>query len=114
MKSFIDKKEIRRVANKKKLGINDEDQEDAEEVLSEWEGEAMSATEIEADLDASGESGSLAPNSSATTLTLNSADIEQTIEASQTKIGKFLLEESGKCWQKKAAALLDQRDSRTA
>lgn len=73
-------------------------EEDAAEVLSEWDGDEMSATEIEADADTSGESASSAPSCSTTTLALTSADIAKIIEASQTKIGEFLFEESDKRW----------------
>lgn len=52
VKSAIGKKEIKRLGNRKKSksgGNEDRQEEDTDEVLSDWEGDDMSAAELEAD-----------------------------------------------------------------
>lgn len=122
VKGAIDKKDMRRTGNRMKPGTTgneDRQEEDAAEVLSEWDGDEMSATELEGDPAADhGAGGGSTSGSSASTLaslasvTLSSTDIENIIEASQSKIGKFLLDESDRRWEKKATALLDKHDHR--
>lgn len=124
VKNAIGKREIKRLGNRKKSGTGgnkDRQEEDATEVLSEQEGDDMSATGIEADpVDEPGHdgsaSGSSATGSSTLTslagFTLSSVNIEKTIEASQSKNGQCLLEESNRRWGKKAAAHWDKHDRR--